>query len=60
MWKGKGRTIKNKARFTAPKDFYFGGRLIRKGSEVEQFETRNFGITVWLEPKGHIRHFATE
>jgi hypothetical protein len=51
-WYGKNKTIKKPAKFIAAEDFYFGGKLIPKGSICKQFETTNFGWTVWIEPEG--------
>jgi hypothetical protein len=59
-FRGKRCTMRKPARWTALNDFYsWGGRLIPKGSEIKQFETRNFGWTVWTEPNGAV-HIAKQ
>ena len=60
-WRGKGRSFKRQAKFIAPHDFMFGGKLIPKGSEVKQCETENFGWTFWKEsPDQKNWHIAKE
>lgn len=59
IWKGKGKKMAKAAKFVADKDFFFGGRLIPKGSECKQWETSNFGWTSWKDPTGAL-HLAKE
>lgn len=54
-WRGKGKTFGRPAVFTAGKDFMFGGQVVVKWSVVKQFETKNFGFTSWVTPKGEKR-----
>jgi len=59
LWQGKGKKLDAPAKFTADKDFMFGGKLVAKGSEVKQWETQNFGWTSWRSPDG-VLHLAKE
>lgn len=59
IWRGKRRTTDAPAKFVAERDFWFGGKMIPKGSRVKQFETTNFGWTHWVDPKGET-HLAKE
>jgi hypothetical protein len=59
VWLGKGKTMRNPAKFIAEKDFYFGGKLIPNGTQCRQFETRDFGWTSYTGSDGKI-HLAKE
>lgn len=60
MFHGKNKTMSNPKRFTTPAEFVFGGKTIPAGSEVKQFETRNFGWTLWKSPSETKWHIARE
>lgn len=50
FWKGKGRSSKNPKVWVTEEPFWFGTKHVPAGVEVKQFETRNFGITIWKDP----------
>lgn len=52
-FRGSGLTIKNPAVWRNTFTVLFGGKTIPVGSELRQFETDNFGWTVWTDSEGN-------
>lgn len=65
QWRGAGLGLSNAATFTLTDDLIFGDVFIKKGTEVKQWEGKNFGYTSWVAPKTGetlqtCRHIARE
>ena len=56
QWPGKGRRLETANKFVLTDDLCFGDRIVPKGTEVNCYETTNFGFVVWKDANGRLKY----
>ena len=52
-FQGSGYKYPDKKEYILQHDISFGGKSIKAGTLVKQFETRDFGWTSWIDENGN-------